>query len=40
MAEKIKKWYSMKLWTEAMVKMAASKCVITENECAGILGAE
>lgn len=37
MFEKIKKFYSMGLWTEAMVRNAVTKNVITEDECNEIL---
>ena len=38
MKEKIAKWYSQGLWTAEMVKKAAVKGVLTEEEMAGILG--
>lgn len=38
MFEKIKKWYSMGLWTEEMVRNAVDKGVITEEEYDEILG--
>ena len=38
MFEKIKKWYSMGLWTEEMVRNAVDKGVITEEEYNEILG--
>lgn len=37
MFEKIKKWYKQGLWTDAMVKVAVSKGIITEDETAEIL---
>ena len=37
MFEKIKKWYSMGLWTEEMVRNAVDKGVITEEEYNEIL---
>ena len=40
MFERIKKWFSMNLWTEEMVMNAVNKGVITEDECAEILSAE
>lgn len=40
MYEKIKKFYDMGLWTADMVRTAAEKGVITEAECAEILGTE
>lgn len=33
MFERIKKWYSMGLWTKEMVKNAVDKGVITEEQC-------
>lgn len=38
MFERIKKWYSMGLWTEEMVRNAVDKGVITEEEYDEILG--
>ena len=32
MFEKIKKWYRMGLWTEAMVRNAVTKDILTANE--------
>lgn len=40
MYEKIKKFYDMKLWTADMVRTAAEKGIITEDECTEILGTE
>ena len=40
MYEKIKKWYSMGLWTEAMVQNAANKGVLTTEEAKEILTKE
>ena len=37
MYEKIKKWYDMGLWTEAMVRNAVTKGVITDDEAKTIL---
>ena len=37
MFEKIKKWFKMGLWTEAMVQNAVTKGVITEAESVEIL---
>jgi uncharacterized XkdX family phage protein len=37
MFEKIKKWYKHGLWTEKMVRNAAEKGVITEEQAAEIL---
>lgn len=37
MFEKIKKFYDMGLWTEAMVKNAVIKGVITPEECDEII---
>ena len=37
MFEKIKKWYKQGLWTEAMVRNAVAKGVITEEELQEIL---
>ena len=37
---KIKKWYIQGLWTEEMVRNAVEKGVITEEQCAEILGEE
>lgn len=38
MRAKIEKWYKQGLWTAAMVKKAAEKGVITEEEAKEILG--
>lgn len=38
MRAKIEKWYKQGLWTADMVKKAAEKGVITEEEAKGILG--
>lgn len=40
MYEKIKKWYRQGLWTEAMVKTAADKGILTSEQAVGILGQE
>lgn len=40
MFEKIKKWYIQGLWTEAMVRMAVTKNVITEAEASAIITEE
>lgn len=40
MFEKIKKWYKQGLWTEAMVRNAYEKAVITESQLSEILGTE
>lgn len=37
MFEKIKKWYRMGLWTEAMVRNAVKKGIITEAQAEEIL---
>jgi hypothetical protein len=37
MFEKIKKWYMMGLWTEAMLKAAVNKGVLSADEVAEIL---
>ena len=37
MFEKIKKWYKQGLWTEAMVRNAFAKQVITEDQLNEIL---
>jgi uncharacterized XkdX family phage protein len=37
MFEKIKKWYELGLWTEAMVNNAVKKGVITEEQAQEIL---
>ena len=37
MFEKIKKWHSMGLWTEEMVKAAVNKGVLTADEAVEIL---
>lgn len=38
MFEKIKKWYKQGLWTEAMVRNALNKGIITEEQLSDILG--
>ena len=38
MFERIKKWYSMGLWTENMVRNAVDKSVITEEQYNEVLG--
>lgn len=40
MYEKIKKWYKQGLWSEAMVRNAVNKGVITGEEAGSILGRE
>lgn len=40
MFEKIKKWYAMGLWTAAMVRQAAEKGIITQEQAEEILGGE
>jgi hypothetical protein len=40
MYEKIKKWYKQGLWTEAMVRNAVTKNVITEDQANEILNKE
>jgi hypothetical protein len=40
MFEKIKKWYKQGLWTEAMVRNALTKGIITEKQLSDILGTE
>lgn len=40
MFEKIKKWYEQRLWTEAMVRKAAEKGVISQMQCEEILLAD
>ena len=40
MFEKIKKWYKQGLWTADMVKNAADKGVITEEQYREITGEE
>jgi hypothetical protein len=37
MFEKIKKWYQMGLWTEAMVWSAVRKGILTEEQAEEIL---
>lgn len=37
MFEKIKKWYKQGLWSEAMVRNAVAKGVITEDQLKDIL---
>lgn len=37
MFEKIKKWYHMGLWTEAMVRNAVKKGIITEAQAEEII---
>ena len=39
MFEKIKKWYTMGLWTEEMVRNAVSKGILTESEAEEIINA-
>lgn len=38
MYEKIKKWYKQGLWTEAMVRNAVKKGIITEEQYTEITG--
>lgn len=38
MKDKIKKWYDMGLWTEAMVWNAVDKGVLTKEEAEEIIG--
>ncbi len=38
MKDKIKTWYDKGLWTEAMVRQAVEKGVLTQAEAAAILG--
>ena len=40
MFEKIKKWYKQGLWTADMVRQAAQKGVITDEQTAEILAQE
>ena len=40
MFEKIKRWYCLGLWTEAMVQNAVAKAVLTQQEAARILEME
>ena len=40
MTEKIKKWYCQGLWTARMVRAAALKGFLTEEEAAEITGGE
>lgn len=40
MYDKIKKWYQMGLWTEAMVRNAVKKGVISQEQADEILGAD
>ena len=40
MREKIAKWYRQGLWTARMVRAAALKGLITEQEAAAITGGE
>ena len=40
MYEKIKKWYQMSLWTEAMVRNAVKKGVITREQADEILATD
>ena len=40
MFEKIKKWHKQGLWTEAMVKNAFAKGIITEEQLSEILEVE
>lgn len=37
MFEKIKKWYSLGLWSEAMVRNAVTKNVLTDKQAQQIL---
>lgn len=37
MYKKIKKWYTMGLWTKAMIQKAVQKNVLTEKEAADII---
>lgn len=37
MFEKITRWYCLGLWTEAMVRTAAAKALLTQQEAAEIL---
>ena len=38
MFEKIKKWYNQGLWSEAMVRNAVEKGIISEEQFAEIVG--
>ena len=38
MYEKIKRWYTLGLWTAEMVRNAVEKCIITEEQSAEIMG--
>ena len=38
MKEKIERWYRQGLWTAALVQNAVEKGVLTQAECAAILG--
>lgn len=38
MKDKIKKWYDMGLWTDAMVWTAVTKGVITKEDAEEIIG--
>ena len=40
MYDKIKKWYQMGLWTEAMVRNAVKKGVLTQEQADEILGSD
>ena len=40
MFEKIKRWYYLGLWTEAMVRTAAQKALLTEPQVMSILAME
>ena len=40
MFERIKKWHAMGLWTEAMVRNAVKKGVITREQADEILGSD
>lgn len=40
MYEKIKRWYYQGLWSAEMVKQAAEKGIITDEQCAEILAEE
>lgn len=37
MYERIKKWYKQGLWTEAMVRNAVAKGIITEEQATDII---
>ena len=38
MKEKIKRWYDCGLWSAEMVRQAASKGLLTQNDAGDILG--